>query len=283
VFAPGGRIFWVFPCGYNELVLGPFVYRNQYAAFMEMLLPIAIWQSLHARHRAFRYFIMAGAMMRAAAKLVLLGALSTAVAGWQVLWERLARPDQGRGRREFFIASQAMLHDNPWPGVGLENWPTVYPQYATFDDGTYVNQAHDDWIQWAVEGGLPFALLLVSLVVMATPKAVNSLWGIGLLAVCVHASVDYPSSSAPAWQPGSLSCSEPWRARRCQLSVEKKRIRHNRRAPHADWVVTQGPVAMARTQDRAANSGTLTPRSLFIETVASACGKSSLGCGSDGR
>jgi len=26
-------------------VLGPFVYRNQYAAFLEMLVPIALWEA----------------------------------------------------------------------------------------------------------------------------------------------------------------------------------------------------------------------------------------------
>jgi hypothetical protein len=240
MFTSGGRIFWLFPSGYKELVLGPFVYRNQYAAFMEMILPIAIWRALHARDRSLPYFVMAGAMVasvvagasragfllmcleaiavlllasyrgvvsttavtRAAAKLAMLAAIFIAVAGWQVLWGRLSRPDQGSGRREFFIASQAMLRDNPWLGVGLGNWAKVYPRYASFDDGAYVNQAHNDWMQWAVEGGLPFALLLVSLVLMAVPKAVHSLWGIGLLAVCVHCFVDYPFQQRPglgAW------------------------------------------------------------------------------------
>ncbi|MGA2737149.1 MAG: O-antigen ligase family protein [Bryobacteraceae bacterium] len=240
MFTSGGRIFWLFPSGYKELVLGPFVYRNQYAAFMEMILPIAIWQALHARNNSWPYLIMAAAMVasvvagasragsllmclegiavlllasyrgvvstaavaHAAAKLALLATLFTAVAGWQVLWGRLSRPDQGTGRREFFMASQDMLRDHPWLGVGLGNWPKVYPQYATFDDGSYVNQAHDDWMQWAVEGGLPFALLMAALLVMAVPKAARSLWGVGLIAVWVHCAVDYPFQQRPglgAW------------------------------------------------------------------------------------
>lgn len=43
-------------------------------------------------------------------------------------------------------------------GFGLGNWPRAYPRYAVFDDGNYVNQAHNDWAQWAVEGGVEYPL-----------------------------------------------------------------------------------------------------------------------------
>ena len=39
MYTSGGRIFWLFPSGYTDFVLGPFQNRNQYAAFIELLLP----------------------------------------------------------------------------------------------------------------------------------------------------------------------------------------------------------------------------------------------------
>ena len=105
-------------------------------------------------------------------------------------------------RREFLVSSLAMLHDRPGMGFGLGNWPRAYPRYALFDNGTYVNQAHNDWAQWAVEGGVPFLAILLSLVAMAVPAAVRSVWGIGLLSVWVHCLVDYPLQQRPgmgAW------------------------------------------------------------------------------------
>jgi len=87
-------------------------------------------------------------------------------------------------------------------GFGLGNWARAYPQYALFDDGTYVNQAHDDWMQWAVEGGLPFLLALLGLAAMAAPAALRSVWGIGMLSLWVHCLVEYPLQQRPgigAW------------------------------------------------------------------------------------
>jgi hypothetical protein len=83
-------------------------------------------------------------------------------------------------------------------GFGLGNWARAYPQYAIFDDGTYVNQAHNDWMQWAVEGGVPFLVIVLSLAAMAVPAALHSVWGIGLLSVWMHCLVDYPLQQRPA-------------------------------------------------------------------------------------
>jgi O-antigen ligase len=91
-----------------------------------------------------------------------------------------------------------MVRDRPLAGFGLGTWSAAYPKYALYDDGTFVNQAHDDWAQWAVEGGVPLFLAMLSLVAMLAPGAVRLLWGIGLMAVFVHAAVDYPFEQRPA-------------------------------------------------------------------------------------
>jgi O-antigen ligase len=64
--------------------------------------------------------------------------------------------------------------------------------FALYDDGTWVNQAHNDYLEWAAEGGIPYACILVALFAATLLPAVRSVWGIGLLAFCVHAAVDYP-------------------------------------------------------------------------------------------
>jgi hypothetical protein len=82
--------------------------------------------------------------------------------------------------------------------IGLGTWPTAYPRYAHFDDGTFVNQAHNDWIQWAAEGGIPVALFLAFFAFIAFGPAIRSLWGLGVVWVSAHACVDYPLQQRPA-------------------------------------------------------------------------------------
>src|ERR1019366_1118529 len=50
-YSSSGKIFWLFPSGYTEGVLGPFVNRNQYAAWVELLLPAALYLAVTARRR----------------------------------------------------------------------------------------------------------------------------------------------------------------------------------------------------------------------------------------
>ncbi len=95
-------------------------------------------------------------------------------------------------------SSVAMVRERPWTGFGLGTWSTAYPAYALYDDGLFANQAHNDWAQWAVEGGLPLlAAMLAFGAVMAGP-AVGSLWGIGVISVLIHCLVDYPMQQRPA-------------------------------------------------------------------------------------
>src|SRR4029078_13478389 len=91
-----------------------------------------------------------------------------------------------------------MIAERPLTGFGLGTWPSVYPGYALFDDGTFVNQAHNDWMQWAVEGGMPFFLILLAVAAWSVRPAVQSLWGIGLCVVFLHSLIDYPMQQRPA-------------------------------------------------------------------------------------
>jgi O-antigen ligase len=216
--------------------LGPFVYRNQFAAFLEPALGLAIAGALGDRKRVVLWVLIAAALFAAViaagsrtgsilcltmllavpvfayfrgvisagslARVAVLGAASAcalvAVAGWETIWNRFEEPHPYWVRAELNRSSWAMIRERPIEGFGLGTWSAAYPKYARFDDGSFVNQAHDDWAQWAVEGGVPLFLLMLAVVAMLAPAAVRSIWGFGLLAVFVHAAVDYPFEQRPA-------------------------------------------------------------------------------------
>ena len=187
--------------------LGPFVYRNQFAAFLEPALGLAIAAAIGDRKRPILWAMVAAALFasvvaagsragsaiclalliavpvfayargvisgRSLTRVMALGAASAcalvAVVGWQTIWERLQEPHPYSLRADLNRSSLAMVRDRPLAGFGLGTWPSAYPKYALYDDGTFVNQAHDDWAQWAVEGGEPLFLAMLAVVAMLAP------------------------------------------------------------------------------------------------------------------
>jgi O-antigen ligase len=234
--SPPGVVFWKFDLATGHPTLGPFVYRNQYAAFVEAVLPLAIVRALLDRRRSLLYLTIAAVlfasviaggsragsilclseiivtpllvfarklisgrtMLRGLAGSLAAIALLTGVVGWETIWNRLQEPNPYSLRAELVRSSLEMVRDRPLMGFGLGTWSTAYPAYAHFDDGTFVNQAHNDWVQWAAEGGVPFFLIMLAIVALSVRPALRSLWGIGLLAVFVHCLVDYPMQQRPA-------------------------------------------------------------------------------------
>lgn len=129
---------------------------------------------------------------------IALSAVFTAVVGWDVIWNRFQQADPYQARREMLHSSVQMVSERPVMGFGLGTWPTAYPAYALFDDGLFANQAHNDWAQWAVEGGLPLAAVMAVFALLLGRMAWNSLWGFGLVALLLHSIVDYPMQQRPA-------------------------------------------------------------------------------------
>jgi O-antigen ligase len=234
--SPPGIVFWMFDAGSDRRTLGPFVYYNQYAAFIEAVLPLALVRAMLDQRRRLIYSVICalllasvvaggsragtilclaevfviplvawgqGIVSRRAAGRVLLASVCTlvvlgAVAGWDVIWKRLQEPNPYAVRKDFLLSSLEMVRDRPLTGWGLGTWSEVYPGFARFDDGLFANQAHNDWAQWAAEGGIPFFLFMLGVVAAAVRPAFRSLWGLGLLAVFVHCFVDYPMQQRPA-------------------------------------------------------------------------------------
>ncbi len=227
------KIFWLFPTGYEGMIMGPFVSRDHFACFIELLLPLAIFELVRSRERQWLYAAAAAAMFasvmaaasragavlvtiemgvllafvprpdtaRGARRLVLgttaLAIVFTLVAGWQFLWNRFRDSDPYRGRREMLASAVEMARERPWTGFGLGTFAAVYPAYALFDKGARVDHAHNDWAEWAAEGGIPFALLLASLAVWVVRELFEAPWLAGVAAVFVHALVDFPMQKPP--------------------------------------------------------------------------------------
>lgn len=231
LFTSPGKVFWFFETDYQDGVIGPFVNPDHYAAFIELILPVALFEALSDRKKTLQAAAMAGVMFasviagasRAGSVLIVLECVAilllawwnglasgrkvtlglvaafvicslafTAVVGWQHLWERFQQSDPYRYRREMLISTLAMARAKPWTGFGLGNFENGYPGYAIFDSGDIVDHAHNDWAEWAAEGGLPLLACLLAVGLWITPRAIRSLWGLGIVAVLLHSLVDFP-------------------------------------------------------------------------------------------
>lgn len=224
-----GEFLWRFDTGYLD-IYGPFASYMDYAAFAELIFPWAVFRSLERSPRRWFYagaaaLLFASVVMsasRAGAALlageffaVLLltmrkrpeerrrllacgaliaaaGALLSFAAGWDRLWVRLQQDDPYALRRNMARSALAMVRERPWGGFGLGNFPVAYPAYAYYDDGTRVNHAHNDWAEWAVEGGLILAAAMLAVLGLSIGPALRTIWGLGPIFVFVHALVDYP-------------------------------------------------------------------------------------------
>lgn len=229
-FATPGKVFGLVPVEYRAV--GPFLNRDHYSTFVELIVPLALWEALCDPRKAWSRAMMVGSLLasviagasRAGSILVTLEILLmlflglgtrleerslrikavawtglfavafAAVVGWEVLWQRFQEPDPYRGRREMLQSSLNMLRERPWTGFGMGAWPTVYPAYAIWilDPSLYANHAHNDWAEWAVEGGLPMLALLASVALWSLRRALAAPWGLGVVAALAHCAVDFP-------------------------------------------------------------------------------------------
>ena len=236
-FTSPGLVLWSIPSPYPD-VWGPFLSRNNFAQFLELVFPVVVYLAATAGTGRSRwgYGIAGGILLaagflsasRAGAAILVAEALVAAVlAGrsrrtrWSskplaavavatalilavsggTLASRLREPDPLSLRREIFQSATQIIAARPWQGYGLGTFRDVYPQFAVFDAGRTVEHAHGDWLEWTVEGGLGFALLWLAGFLLALRGAWRTMWGIGVPAVFLHALVDDPfaRTGVAAW------------------------------------------------------------------------------------
>jgi hypothetical protein len=238
-FLSPGVVYGLFPTDYHNFVMGPIVYHTHFAAFIETILPIALFLALSDARKAYAMLgicavflaaivvsasrggliivlaeVLAVSMLLHLRKpapsrkmgllaLILAGvtALLTLIVGFETLSTRFYSEALTSGRVQFALSTLHMIAVHPWTGWGLGCWPAAYPAFAIFEPGVIVNQAHCDWLQWTAEGGLPVGCAMLSLILWSVKPALRSIWGIGVIAVFIHAAFDYPFSrpAVGAW------------------------------------------------------------------------------------
>lgn len=240
-----GLILWMWPNPYQAQATFPLLNHSHLAAFVEMAIAPAAWQALSGS-RLNSFYAWAAAIMTCAlwsvgsrsglviatlelAATVLLTVRQVPVAlprrrralaigaaalvliagvGWQGVAARMSGPSQVDLRPVFTRASLQMVRERPWFGFGLGSWDSVYPAFASTDVGVYVEHAHNDWLEWAAEGGIPFACVFVALAVFSLVRALRQPWCLGALAVFIQCAIEFPlhKPAVAAFQFGLLGC-----------------------------------------------------------------------------
>ena len=234
LFTSEGKVLWIFPSGYPD-VYATFPSYNNYAEFVELALPIALWRALREGWRSW-WYVLAGGLLyasvigsasragsalctaelltmlviglvrlrdpetglptRATTSMLLvvpvLAAAFTLAVGWERVWQRFQQNDPYLVRKEFMLAAADMAKQRPLIGYGLGTFPEVYQRYAIKDFPFYANHTHNDWAEFAADGGFPFMLLVLIPFAVAVPAAVRNPWGLGLISIMLHACVDFP-------------------------------------------------------------------------------------------
>lgn len=234
-FTSPGKVFWVFDSGYQDFVLGPFVYPNKYAQFIELFLPLALFRALRGSGRTVSSLLMAGTMLagsiagasrsgvflaiietitflfivkwhgwvedRRAARIgvqaAILFVICGGVVGWEFLGQKLKRDPLSDLRIPIMASSVDMIKERPLTGFGLGTWDKAYPAYARFDNGLYTNQAHCDWLQWPGEAGVVMFGLMLALAVTSLRWGIEHAWSLGVFFVFIHGLIDYPMQQVP--------------------------------------------------------------------------------------
>jgi O-antigen ligase len=199
--------------------LFPFHNRNHYAVFVELGLPILVYAYRRGQSRILLY--AAGLMLvtalaggsRTGAVLLLIeaSAVWVAVGGREKAWitapavaiaaslfflmadgDRIQNPLAGDHRLEIWRSGIAMVAAKPLTGWGMGEFSRAYPAYALFDNGEFVNAAHSDWIEWAIEFGVIPVVGFFAIFLWWLRKKIQFYPSWGILVGALHAAVDYP-------------------------------------------------------------------------------------------
>ena len=230
-----GSILWMIPTTYEE-IYATFQNKNNFAQFIEVALPIALWGAVRGGGRPWAYALAGGVLYASAvsvasragfllctAELILVSAIGifrsrgrasrdlfrsalatvgimalaagafTMAVGWRSTLDRFNDKDPFAIRREYLLGAIEIAKHRPLTGSGLGTYVQVYQKYAVTDSYPfYANHAHNDWAEFAADGGLPFLALVSIPFLFAVPWMFQHPWALGLLATMINAGVDYP-------------------------------------------------------------------------------------------
>ncbi len=91
-------------------------------------------------------------------------------------------------------------------GAGAGTFPSIYPAVEPPEQRSeyYVNRAHNDWLEWTLEGGLPMVVVLLAGLLMLARLGLDAVqspssrapwrWAawLGLALLLIHSLIDYP-------------------------------------------------------------------------------------------
>ena len=227
-----GKVIGIFPTGYHEFVMGPIIYHTHFAAFVETILPLSLFQAVSEAKKSYTYLGISAVLFTAVVVSASRGGLLIVLAEILCVLVLLHLRKTVARRKIRFLAlvlvgvtgvlasvvgfetalrrfySEAWMmggsvgyfhpaHDRgtPLDWLGTRVLACGLPGLCPlFDPGAIVNQAHTNWLQWTAEGGLPGRDAMLSLAVWAARPTMRTIWGIGVIAVLLHAGFDYPFS-----------------------------------------------------------------------------------------
>jgi O-antigen ligase len=208
----------------------PLLSSNYYAEVIELILPIVLSRAFREHRYWWAHLLLAclfvstvvAAAARVGSVLVLIECMSVAALGykksqpprgrWQktcitlvllvaglvalqgpfTLIHRLGEADLMAGRSDIGQSALSIVRSRPLTGYGLGSFPVVYPEFARFENGYYVNHAHNDWLEALTDGGPALLAALAVFFIASAYSGLKATWGLGLAALPFHAAVDFP-------------------------------------------------------------------------------------------
>ncbi len=158
-------------------------------------------------------FVQTSMLVRALVIMLILGTLIAGVfwMGGERFASKLAKPSatsaedfDGISRKDIWRSTWELIKENPWTGVGFGTYFLAIPQYQMGSGRTKLEQAHNDYLDLAANGGvvgLGLAGWLVAMIVWRSRSSFRSSdayrraaclgAAAGILGVAVHSLVDF--------------------------------------------------------------------------------------------
>jgi O-antigen ligase len=198
-----GKIYWLITPRAGT-VYGSYVNHNHYAGLMELLLPFALMLGFGFVHGAKRVLLAFGALLMATSVFLSqsrggMFAVVVEMVFLAIFWMRRFSPRKSAALFATFSLATALflswiapqqvasritdVHDparwlihrdsirmfaaHPLLGSGFGSFATAFPHYRVFDDGFFINYAHDDYLELLLETGtVGFSIAVWFLVVL---------------------------------------------------------------------------------------------------------------------